>query len=398
MAIETAQRLARQGIGATVVDPRWVLPVSDDLVEFAARFHLVVTVEDSGLHGGVGSTLSAALRAADIDIPCRDLGVPQEFLDQGSRDQILRDLGLTAQDIARRITGWVVGLEPNPPAGSRPRSTSRTRADARRVSATSGACATRSLSPAGGSDALPSAAANGPTTSDRCHSRAPPSRRNFSTSSASRGDAGSAVSKLKPSQHNRRSRSGESRFSVGTETDSLTPDNAARAADRRANATGSLRDHRFAGGGPSNGWVTGGRASSGSARARSIADSQTCDDRRCRGPPNTGSARSCSTVVGSAVAAATIAASGSTRPGATSRVVASRSRAIHNSRTVASWRGLRNVWICEVRRHRSGRGGLGARVRMYSNSSAAQSVLPCDASSVAIASRSSSSTSTSRAA
>ena len=116
MAIETAQRLARQGIGATVVDPRWVLPIADDLVEFATRFHLVVTVEDNGLHGGVGSTLSAALRAADIDIPCRDLGVPQEFLDQGSRDQILRDLGLTAQDIARRITGWVVGLEPNPPA------------------------------------------------------------------------------------------------------------------------------------------------------------------------------------------------------------------------------------------------------------------------------------------
>ncbi|HEY5858250.1 MAG TPA: 1-deoxy-D-xylulose-5-phosphate synthase, partial [Aldersonia sp.] len=62
MAIETARRLARQGIGATVVDPRWVLPIAADRVEFAARFRLVVTVEDGGVHGGVGSTLSAALR------------------------------------------------------------------------------------------------------------------------------------------------------------------------------------------------------------------------------------------------------------------------------------------------------------------------------------------------
>ncbi|HEY5855459.1 MAG TPA: transketolase C-terminal domain-containing protein, partial [Aldersonia sp.] len=115
MAIETARRLARQGIGATVVDPRWVLPIAADLVEFAARFRLVVTVEDGGVHGGVGSTLSAALRAADIDVPCRDLGIPQEFLEQGSREAILRDLGLTAQDIARRITGWVVGLDAHAP-------------------------------------------------------------------------------------------------------------------------------------------------------------------------------------------------------------------------------------------------------------------------------------------
>lgn len=112
LALETAQRLAEQGIAAAVVDPRWVLPVPEAIVKLAEEFRFVVTVEDSGLHGGIGSTVSAMLRAAGLDVPCRDLGVPQQFLDHASRDQIHRELGLTAQDLSRRITGWVVGLDP----------------------------------------------------------------------------------------------------------------------------------------------------------------------------------------------------------------------------------------------------------------------------------------------
>lgn len=111
LALETAQRLEHQGITAAVVDPRWVLPVPDALVKLAEEFRLVVTIEDSGLHGGVGSTISAVLRAAGINVPCRDLGVPQRFLDHASRDQIHHELGLTGQDIARQVTGWVVGLD-----------------------------------------------------------------------------------------------------------------------------------------------------------------------------------------------------------------------------------------------------------------------------------------------
>ncbi|NLV79267.1 MAG: hypothetical protein GXY65_07995, partial [Rhodococcus sp.] len=54
---------------------------------------------------------SAALRADDIDVPTRDIGVPQQFLDHASRSEIHRELGLTAQDVARQVTGWVVGLD-----------------------------------------------------------------------------------------------------------------------------------------------------------------------------------------------------------------------------------------------------------------------------------------------
>jgi 1-deoxy-D-xylulose-5-phosphate synthase len=107
MAVAAAERLRNQGIGVTVVDPRWVLPVPDALSELACAHKLVVTVEDNGVHGGVGSAVSAALRRAEIDIPCRDVGLPQEFFAQASRGEVLADVGLTDRNIARQITGWV---------------------------------------------------------------------------------------------------------------------------------------------------------------------------------------------------------------------------------------------------------------------------------------------------
>ncbi|TDP41479.1 1-deoxy-D-xylulose-5-phosphate synthase [Nocardia ignorata] len=106
-AVHVAEHLAPQGISVTVVDPRWVLPISDTLVKLAENYRLVVTLEDGGLHGGIGSTLSARLRAAGLDVPTRDLGVPQQFLDHASRPEILEDLGLTPEVITQRITAWL---------------------------------------------------------------------------------------------------------------------------------------------------------------------------------------------------------------------------------------------------------------------------------------------------
>jgi len=110
MALAVAKRLHNQGIGVTVIDPRWVLPVSDGVIELAAQHKLLVTLEDNGVNGGVGSAVSAALRRAEIDTPCRDVGLPQEFCEHASRGEVLADLGLTDQDVARRITGWVAAL------------------------------------------------------------------------------------------------------------------------------------------------------------------------------------------------------------------------------------------------------------------------------------------------
>nr|WP_218889594.1 1-deoxy-D-xylulose-5-phosphate synthase [Saccharopolyspora hordei] len=107
LAVSAAERLAEQGVDVTVVDPRWVLPVPEQVVELAARHRLVVTLEDCGRHGGFGWALAAALRDAELDVPLRDLAVPNEFLDHASRDEVLADLGLTEEDIADRITGWL---------------------------------------------------------------------------------------------------------------------------------------------------------------------------------------------------------------------------------------------------------------------------------------------------
>ncbi|WP_225726710.1 MULTISPECIES: 1-deoxy-D-xylulose-5-phosphate synthase [unclassified Nocardia] len=106
-AVAAAELLGGEGVSVTVIDPRWVLPVSDTIVKLAENYRMVVTLEDGGLHGGIGSTVSARLRAAGLDVPTRDLGVPQQFLDHASRGEVHADLGLTAEGIARRIGGWL---------------------------------------------------------------------------------------------------------------------------------------------------------------------------------------------------------------------------------------------------------------------------------------------------
>jgi 1-deoxy-D-xylulose-5-phosphate synthase len=111
LALDVAERAAAQGIGVTVVDPRWVAPVSPDLVGLAAGYRLVVTVEDNGRTGGIGSAVSQALRDADVDVPARDLGIPRRFLDHGSRAQVSADVGLTAQEVARRVVETVARLD-----------------------------------------------------------------------------------------------------------------------------------------------------------------------------------------------------------------------------------------------------------------------------------------------
>ncbi len=112
LGLEVAERCAAQGIGVTVVDPRWVVPVAPELVALASSYGLVVTVEDSGRVGGVGSQVSQALRDAGVDVPTRDVGIPRRFLDHGSIAQVKAEIGLTAQDVARTVVETVARSEP----------------------------------------------------------------------------------------------------------------------------------------------------------------------------------------------------------------------------------------------------------------------------------------------
>jgi 1-deoxy-D-xylulose-5-phosphate synthase len=110
VAVDAAARLAGQGYAATVVDPRWVRPVPVELVGLAAAHRLVVTVEDGVRAGGVGDAVAKTLRDAGVDVPLRDVGVEVGWHPHGTRPEILADLGLTAQDVARDVTGWLAEL------------------------------------------------------------------------------------------------------------------------------------------------------------------------------------------------------------------------------------------------------------------------------------------------
>ena len=103
-----------------MVDPRWAAPVPAELVDLARGHRLVVTVEDSGRTGGIGSAVSQALRDADVDVPARDLGIPQRFLEHGSRAEVLAEVGLTAQEVARRVVETVARLDGADDAAERP--------------------------------------------------------------------------------------------------------------------------------------------------------------------------------------------------------------------------------------------------------------------------------------
>ncbi|MCW3157809.1 1-deoxy-D-xylulose-5-phosphate synthase [Micropruina sonneratiae] len=112
LAVEVGRRLARQGIGVRVVDPVWALPVSADLIRLAGEHDLTITIEDGGLAGGLGSRLAQECRLAGVAAAVREFGVPQAFIDQGSRSGILAALGLTAQQVARYATEVVLAADP----------------------------------------------------------------------------------------------------------------------------------------------------------------------------------------------------------------------------------------------------------------------------------------------
>jgi 1-deoxy-D-xylulose-5-phosphate synthase len=109
LALDVADRLSQQGIGATVVDPRWVVPVATSVIELAATHRLVITIEDGIRVGGVGTRIRQDLRAAGVDTAVDELGLPDAFLEHATREEILADAGLTAQRIARDVVAQVLG-------------------------------------------------------------------------------------------------------------------------------------------------------------------------------------------------------------------------------------------------------------------------------------------------
>ncbi len=109
-AVDVADRLVAQGIGVTVVDPRWVKPVNPALLELAREHRLVVSIEDNGETGGCGAVLLQTLNAAGVHTPFRLHAIPQQFLTHAKRARILEQIGLTPQAIALAVVEDMTAL------------------------------------------------------------------------------------------------------------------------------------------------------------------------------------------------------------------------------------------------------------------------------------------------
>lgn len=111
LGLDVARRLEQHGISATVVDPRWVLPVAESVVGMAARHRIVVCLEDGVRAGGVGSRIRQEMRAAGVDTALNEVGLPVQFLAHGTREQVLERVGLTARRITQDTVAQVLGAK-----------------------------------------------------------------------------------------------------------------------------------------------------------------------------------------------------------------------------------------------------------------------------------------------
>ncbi len=106
IAVEAASSAYREGVGVTVIDPRWVKPLPESLVRMAERYKSVVVLEDGIRHAGIGSSISEVFRDAGVLIPLHSIGVPLEFIEHSKRGEIMSDIGITAQNISRSVVEW----------------------------------------------------------------------------------------------------------------------------------------------------------------------------------------------------------------------------------------------------------------------------------------------------
>ena len=106
IAVEAASQAYREGVGVTVIDPRWVKPIPDSLITMARRYKSVVVLEDGIKHAGIASSISEQFREAGLNTAIHSIGIPLEFIEHSKRSEILEDLGISAQKISRDIVAW----------------------------------------------------------------------------------------------------------------------------------------------------------------------------------------------------------------------------------------------------------------------------------------------------
>jgi len=102
-SVSVAEKLEAQGYSVRVVDPRWVLPVSSELILAAGEAKAVAVIEDNLVAGGIGSAVTLAMSQAGCRTAVHCYGIPKEFLGHASRSQVLDQIGLTPDAIATSL-------------------------------------------------------------------------------------------------------------------------------------------------------------------------------------------------------------------------------------------------------------------------------------------------------
>lgn len=101
---DAAKLLRARNISVDVINARFVKPFDTELIKQSARrSKLLVTCEEGTLNGGFGSTVAEFLADENISTPLLRLGIKDEFIEQGTRAELLDMCGLTAEKISRRI-------------------------------------------------------------------------------------------------------------------------------------------------------------------------------------------------------------------------------------------------------------------------------------------------------
>ncbi|MBI5572418.1 MAG: 1-deoxy-D-xylulose-5-phosphate synthase [Desulfomonile tiedjei] len=110
-AVEAARRLAEQGISVGVLDARFVKPLDRELiVKKALATCKVITVEEGILAGGFGSCILELFSEEGLEgVKVSRMGVPDSFVEHGTRAELLSDLGLTADGIIDRVLAMLDG-------------------------------------------------------------------------------------------------------------------------------------------------------------------------------------------------------------------------------------------------------------------------------------------------
>jgi 1-deoxy-D-xylulose-5-phosphate synthase len=104
--LESARKIAER-LDATLVNMRFVKPLDESMViGLAARHRAFVTIEENAVMGGAGSAVGEVLSAAGVQIPLLQVGIPDKFIEHGSRDSCLAAAGLDLGGLSTTVDNW----------------------------------------------------------------------------------------------------------------------------------------------------------------------------------------------------------------------------------------------------------------------------------------------------